>query len=88
MGKPMKPPSTGYFLFVKQGRTRGEPMTDIGIKWNELSDEERAFYDNKSTKVRLNKEIENGNLPIIYIFFLDVQCLQKEICLFFRNTDP
>jgi hypothetical protein len=68
MGKPIKPPSTGYCLFVKQGRSRGEPMTEIGIKWNELSDEERASYDNKTTKVRLNKEIENGNLLIIFFF--------------------
>ncbi len=43
-------------------------MTEIGIKWNELSDEERASYDNKTTKVRLNKEIENGNLLIIFFF--------------------
>ena len=58
MGKPIKPPSSGYSLFSQQGLTRREAMTEIGTKWKELSDGEKASYNLKATKVTLFKEME------------------------------
>ncbi len=61
-GKPEKPPSSGYSLFVKhqlskrKGDPKGKAIKEVGSLWNKLKDEEKALYKHTCTKVRLIKE--------------------------------
>jgi hypothetical protein len=88
MGKPIKPPHCGYSLFSQQGLTRKEAMTEIGMKWKELNDEEKALYSLKAAEVTLIEEMEFDENCKNFVIIIDEHGLQKEICLLHCHSDP